>query len=92
MRLPIVGYDLPEHRRSAGGASLYAKPGDELDLARCLEQLMDDPALRARMGKAGRLRIEEQLAWDYQKHHLLETYRKLRNESASADVRSPVST
>ncbi len=78
---PIVGYDLPEHRFSAGDASLYATPDDEIDFAKCLLQLFDDPELRSTMGKIGRARIENELAWQHQEKSLVETYRKLFDES-----------
>ncbi len=77
MSRPIVGFDMPEHRFSAGDASLYAKVGDELDFARCLERLMDDPELRARMGGIGRRRIEDCLAWQHQSPRLIQAYEKL---------------
>ncbi len=79
MSKPIVGYDMPEHRYSAGDASLYAKPGDVLDFAKCLQQLMDDPALRQSMGEVGRHRIESKLAWKHQKKSLIATYRKVQS-------------
>ena len=77
MSRPVVGFDMPEHRFSAGDASLYAKPGDELDFARCLRQLMDDPELRSRMGRSGRQRIEDALAWQHQSPLLIKAYEKL---------------
>lgn len=82
---PIVGYDLPEHRFSAGEASLYATPNDEVDFAKCLVRLIDDPELRSRMGKIGRTRVESELAWQHQEHSLIETYRKLFGEPPQAD-------
>ena len=50
---PIVAFDLPEHRFSAGAAALYVRPNDELECARALAQLMDDPARRQVMGSSG---------------------------------------
>ncbi len=82
---PIVGYDLPEHRFSAGEASLYATPDDEVDFAKCLVRLIDDPELRSTMGKIGRARVESELAWQHQEKSLIETYRKLFDQSLSAD-------
>lgn len=71
---PVVAFDLPEHRVTAGDAALYAKPNDELDFARKLETLMDAPELRARMGKLGRQRVENELAWRYQSVNLIWAY------------------
>ena len=71
---PTVAFDLPEHRISAGEAALYARPNDELDFARQVAVLMDDPELREKMGRIGRERIENELAWPYQAKHLLDAY------------------
>jgi len=77
---PIVAFDLPEHRVTAQDAALYARPNDELDFARQIAALMDDPERRAEMGRLGRARIENELAWSYQEIHLLEAYRALTRE------------
>lgn len=77
---PIVAFDLPEHRFTAGDAALYVRPNDELAFARALAQLMDDPARRQVMGSLGRRRIETELAWRYSVPHLLEAYRTLLSE------------
>jgi Glycosyl transferases group 1 len=47
-----------------GATGLLCEPGDPADLARKLETLLDDPALRERMGQAGRRRFEEHYSWD----------------------------
>ena len=74
---PIVAFDLPEHRFSAQDAAVYANPNDERDFAQRIAALIDDPAQRQRMGQIGRDRIERELAWSYQKQHLLDAYRTL---------------
>ena len=80
----IVAFDLTEHKVTAGDAALYAKPNEELDLARKIEMLMDDPDLRARMGKIGRERVEQQLDWALQLPHLIEAYQQLTCEKTVA--------
>lgn len=77
---PIVAFDLPEHRFSAQGAAVYATPNDERDYAQKIAILMDDPVERQRMGQVGRNRIEKELAWSYQKLHLLDVYRVLSGD------------
>jgi glycosyltransferase involved in cell wall biosynthesis len=71
---PIVQFDLTEGRYSAQDASLYASKNDEIDLARKIVELLDDPLRRERMGKFGRERVATQLAWDYEAPKLLKAY------------------
>lgn len=47
-----------------GATGLLFEPGDAADLARKIEMLLDDPALRQRLGLAGRQRFEEHYAWE----------------------------
>ncbi|WP_422927503.1 glycosyltransferase [Singulisphaera sp. PoT] len=46
-----------------GATGLLFEPGDAEDLARKVATLLDDPALRHRMGLAGRRRFEEEFTW-----------------------------
>jgi glycosyltransferase involved in cell wall biosynthesis len=70
---PIVAYDLRETRYSAGDGALYAAPGDVGSLTSCIERLLDDPALRVRLGAAGLQRVEE-LSWARSEASLLAAY------------------
>lgn len=74
---PIVAFDLPEHRVTAGGAAVYVRPNDELEFARQIAALMDDPERRKEMGRIGRDRIRNELAWIHQQKCLLEAYQAL---------------
>jgi glycosyltransferase involved in cell wall biosynthesis len=74
---PVVQFDLTEGRRSAGDASLYAKPDDAVDLAAKLVELLDDPQRREFMGRVGRARIERSLEWRHQAPRLLAAYAAL---------------
>jgi glycosyltransferase involved in cell wall biosynthesis len=74
---PIVAFDLPEHRRSAGSAAVYVAPGDERALARAIVELMDDPVRRERMGEAGRRRVHETLAWTHEAPRLVTAYARM---------------
>ncbi len=84
---PTVAFDLPEHRFTAQDAALYVRPNDELELARAIAQLMDDPARREAMGAYGRRRVETELAWEYSAARLLQAYRTLAPDRASGDAR-----
>lgn len=46
-----------------GATGLLCRPDDPADLAGKLAALLDDPALRARLGAAGRARFDEHYAW-----------------------------
>lgn len=74
MSKPIVQYDVTEGRYSAEGSSLYAKPNDVVDFADKIEQLLDDPAARKKMGEIGRKRIEKELAWSHEVPNLISAY------------------
>ena len=71
---PVVQFDLAEGRASAGEASLYAQPNDAEDFARQIARLIDDPALRTRMGRIGRSRVIEELSWEHSTPELLAAY------------------
>ena len=70
----IASYDLAESRVSAADAALYARPGDHDDLGRCLDRLLGDAELRARLGAAGRARVESALSWQHGERALLAAY------------------
>jgi glycosyltransferase involved in cell wall biosynthesis len=70
----IASYALHESRVSAGDAALYAAPGDPDSLGRCVAELLDDPALRERMGAQARERVESELAWQHSEGALLAAY------------------
>jgi glycosyltransferase involved in cell wall biosynthesis len=44
--MPVVLYQLPEGRKSAGGAAFYAKRNDPRDFAEKIAQLLDSKSLR----------------------------------------------
>jgi glycosyltransferase involved in cell wall biosynthesis len=75
--LPVVAYDLPETRRSAGKAALYVAQGDEVAFAQAIEALLADPERRAWMGFAGRLCIEEEQCWRRSAQALIALYEGL---------------
>ncbi len=90
---PIVQFDLTEGRWSARGASLYARPNDAADLADKILHLLGDAELRARMGAAGRARVLNELAWDFEAPKLLAAYAALwpraREQRPVASPESP---
>jgi glycosyltransferase involved in cell wall biosynthesis len=85
--LPVVAFDLRETRVSAGEAGVYVVPNDVNEYAAAIVKLMDDQARRAQLGKLGRTRVEQELAWSYQQRAYLGVYRDL-----TADVNTPART
>jgi glycosyltransferase involved in cell wall biosynthesis len=80
--LPVVAFDLKETRVSAGDAAVYVKPTgdaarDVRDYAQAIVDLVDDVALRERMGALGRSRVEQELAWPHQERAYLGVYQQI---------------
>ncbi len=72
--LPVVAFDLKETRVSAGEAASYVASGDVAAYARAIVELLDDDDKREVMGRAGRLRIENELGWSYQRDAYVGVY------------------
>jgi glycosyltransferase involved in cell wall biosynthesis len=75
--LPVVAFDLRETRVSAGEAAVYVVPNDEHAYAEAIVALMDDEPRRTHLGKLGRARVEQELAWSHQERAYLGVYRHL---------------
>jgi glycosyltransferase involved in cell wall biosynthesis len=78
--LPVVAFDLRETRVSAGDAAVYATPNDIHEYAAAIVDLVDDEPRRSLLGKLGRARVEQELAWSHQKRAYLDVYRRLLGE------------
>ena len=76
--LPVVAFDLRETRVSAADAAVYVKPNvtrrNVRDYAKAIVDLIDDEDERAPMGKLGRARVEDELAWSHQERAYLGVY------------------
>jgi glycosyltransferase involved in cell wall biosynthesis len=79
---PIVQFDLPEGRVSAGEASIYANRNDVSSLADGIIRLVDDVELRDRMGQIGQHRLTTMLNWETQIPELLAAYKRVLTQSA----------
>jgi glycosyltransferase involved in cell wall biosynthesis len=75
--LPVVAFDLRETRVSAGEAGTYVTPNDVGEYARAIVKLVDDESRRSRLGKLGRERVEQELAWSHQQRAYLGVYQHL---------------
>jgi len=60
-----------------GETGLLVAPGDPVKLGKAITKLIEDPALSARMGKAGRKRVLQQFTWDRIAEKTLKLYRSL---------------
>lgn len=69
----IASFDLPESRVSAGDAAAYADSADPRALGRCVDELLDDPRRRQRIGAAARRRVTA-LSWERSAASLLDAY------------------
>ncbi len=83
--LPAVAFDLRETRVSAGDAAVYVESGDVHDYAMAIVELMDDEPRRSRLGRLGRARVEQKLAWSHQQGAYLSVYRRLTGDSRILD-------
>jgi glycosyltransferase involved in cell wall biosynthesis len=72
---PTVAFDLVETRVSGGSAAAYAPPNNEVEFARQIVSLLDDPDRRKALGVAGRTAVASRLAWEYSVPQLLAAYR-----------------
>ena len=75
LKKPIVQFDLKEGRFSAMDASLYAS--DINDFAEKIILLIDDAALRNKMGNYGYDRVIKELSWDHESEKLVRFYEKV---------------
>ena len=76
--LPVLAFDLVETRVSAGDAAVYVDPAaGPQGYAEALVALLDDPESRQLMGKLGRDRVENQLAWEHQAPSYLAVFDEL---------------
>lgn len=95
--LPVVAYDVGDLRAQVvdGGSGFVVRPFDVAELARRATLLIDDPALRAAMGAAGRRRVDAEFSYDAMVRSIDRIYREvllgsLQPPVAVARLREPV--
>ncbi len=82
--VPLVattGGALPEVVGADGETALLVAPGDADALAARMREALADPDLRARVGAAGRERVQTQWSWRITAERTVEQYRALLAES-----------
>lgn len=94
--LPVVAFELRETRVSAQDAARYVEPGDVEGYARAIVELLDNPEEREVMGRRGRERVEQHLAWEHQRVGYVAVFDELsgrlpasRSETSSASEPQP---
>jgi hypothetical protein len=81
MARPVVAFELAETRVTAGRAAVYAVPNDPASFADRIDELLNDPTRRTRMGLVGRARVLRGLSWDHSRQALLDAYAQLLDGS-----------
>lgn len=82
MGCAIASYDLAETRISAGPAAAYARTPTPADLGACVQELLEDPALREEMAELGQERVID-LSWQRSEAVLLDVYGRLAGDATS---------
>jgi len=77
MERPIVSFDLVEARVSAGDSAVYVAANDTAAFATAIDELLDDPDRRKKMGELGRARVESKLSWNISSNNLVSFYDRL---------------
>ena len=75
--LPTVVFDNPVNREILGDAGVYARPGDPVDLAARIEELLDDPGRMANLSERVREMAVHDHSWRSRAEQLAGIYRKL---------------
>jgi glycosyltransferase involved in cell wall biosynthesis len=89
MRIPVVALDNGGTKEVVihGETGLLSPPGDHERLVAHLLTLLDDPGLRARMGDAGRSRVEQHFRMERLASNVAQIYRVVSSARSSEGTR-----
>jgi glycosyltransferase involved in cell wall biosynthesis len=84
---PVVGSGVAGNPLAVvdGVTGLLVQEQDAPALAAALARLVDDPALRQRMGAAGRTRIEQELGWPHLARRYVDHFARLGEKNVTAE-------
>ena len=85
----VVAFDLKEAQETARGAGAYVASNGSSDPAAMGEEILEllsSPERRQLMGRIGRQRFHEVLAWDHQRENLLRAYEVMLGRPATPDL------
>jgi len=89
MGRPVVGFDLTEAQETAQGAGSFVVTNGTSDpnaLGDRILEVLSSPEECQRMGRIGRQRFNEVLAWEHQQANLLRAYETLLGGPAATDL------
>lgn len=90
--LPSVSFDLVETRVSGEDCVLYVESGDIGAFADAIERLMDDPELRAELGRKARARVSAVLDWRPQAEAYVSVFDRLTGFAEPGPAVPPAET
>jgi glycosyltransferase involved in cell wall biosynthesis len=88
LELPVVSSDLPTLRDvvEPGGTALLVPPERPSELGRAIEDLLDDPALRRRLGTRGRELCATRFTLERSARRMADLYRRAANLREQSEV------
>ena len=83
---PIVQFHTTEGKATAQDAAVYVKDNNEIDFAKTIISLLEDPVKRKKMGDYAKKRISEELCWDKQILNLQDVYHRLYPNNCQVSI------
>ena len=87
--LATTGGALPEVAGTHGETCFLVPPGDPDALAAMIRTVLDDPALAAKVGAAGRERVKSNWSWMHTAKRTVELYRQVVADAATGRSKLP---
>jgi glycosyltransferase involved in cell wall biosynthesis len=85
--LPTVVFDNPVNREIMGDTGVYAKPGDAVDFADRIEELLNDPDRRRELSAKVREKAQQDHSWRSRGEELVAIYRQVLRPPGGGKLR-----